>query len=365
MKKYCLFAQALMLTDIATASSSINTINDSVKFSIIEERHYSIRQASSLDNAEQYINWLIDTGQIKDIYDQKISQNTYVIFDIDETLLHITSANFSAKYFEEATSVFEQYKENNKCDDKKMNRIHKIIYEQMPEALVDNRFPAFINKLQASGVKTIAISAIHNIDLNGTKLLDIRFNKLKQLGIDFSKSYPDLPPCNISKKFDIHYSSGIISSGSSNKGSAFTKFYNHYAKNARNMKKTCHDSTIIGNLTAPRQIIFLDDICYNINSIGELYTHNKINYVGIYYTACDALTFVAPYNAKTLYYQIKIADKKSLFVNDNEVVDYLCQQFLLPITSIRKRIFKEFLKKLNPTIEMTSTFDTNETDNSK
>ena len=175
---------------------------------------------------------------------------------------------------------------------------------------------------------------------------------MKKFDIDFSNSHQGFQPCCISNKFEMHHSSGIIASAGGKKGLALTKFFNYYSAIGKKVK-------------APHQIIFFDDTLYNLLTMGDFCKKNKVNYIGVHYTAFNNLKFVAPYNEKTLYYQIMIADRKSLVVNDNKVADYLDELFSKPIISMKHRIFQDFLKKLKSKIETKTEGEPNETDNMK
>lgn len=92
-----------------------------------------------------------------------------------------------------------------------------------------------------------------------------RFYQMKQLGLDFSNVYPNIPYQIISEKEPATFDKGLIVLGKKdrvgNKGKVLEKFLN---KNNIN----------------PDKIIFIDDKMENINSVKKVAQNKSIPYIG-------------------------------------------------------------------------------------
>ncbi len=147
------------------------------------------------------------TRNIHEIYSFKEAQsaldkadsNTLVIFDVDDTLTHDVSVPFQRWFLE--TNEGKQFlkeihdhvasKENPQEYDKQIRAKYMLKHTNQP---LESIIGSMIKKLQDRGIKIIALTYYMTGGMAKgiiPSLPQWRYNKLKEVGIDFSSSFPE------------------------------------------------------------------------------------------------------------------------------------------------------------------------------
>lgn len=115
-----------------------------------------------------------------------------VVFDCDFTLWMpsdpVLQMKIVASNWNHVTQTFGSLTQEE-------NAVFKALYcKQIEQVLIQQNLPERIQKLQERGVKCIAISEVlaGPIEESGKTTQEFRCEQLKKLGIDFSKSFPNL-----------------------------------------------------------------------------------------------------------------------------------------------------------------------------
>lgn len=224
--------------------------------------------AAAMEEVRQYI----------DHYLQEAA-NTLVAFDIDMTL---TAPQHPACYYPNMRQHRVAIGRNMllqrvfSCISKTEEDKVLTLGTQLPsQQLIETDTPALITSLQQSEVKTIAFTASLSGGVEGLgNLKERRFEGLKQVGIDFSKTFPyqDI----VFSEFPMHnnhhpiYHQGILyangGNGANNKGAVLAAF----------LKKIAW---------TPRQVVLIDDLVSNLTATKQALANfdPTIQFIGIEY----------------------------------------------------------------------------------
>lgn len=151
------------------------------------------------------------------------------IFDIDDTLTVLHEPAFQSVNFKQVhAGIFTKIMLSLSFDEKWTAFTLPLI--MTPGDLIEEEAPAIIQKLQDSGIKTLALTAAPCGRIDGVLLEDSRFYELLRVGIDFSGSFPDILetqfthfPKPIIGSFPL-YKNGIIFSNDTDKGQVLIEF---------------------------------------------------------------------------------------------------------------------------------------------
>jgi len=242
-----------------------------LSFFIISLAHGTIyKNISKFSKVEEYCKKAIE--QYKD-------KNILIAWDVDETLLQQTSSLFFYnniyidRFFDELESIVEKEGKNTYI------KVYSSYMENEPLVAIDDNMSKFINLLQQKkNVKNIAITATlwdSFGQIKNTKKW--RANQLKKVGIDFSQSFPIMPPISLHiEKGPIettptilsHFDNGILYTGTTAKGMALSLLL-HVLKKDINWQ--------------PALIIFIDDREQNVENVHTICTMDKdINCLGLH-----------------------------------------------------------------------------------
>lgn len=222
-------------------------------------------EVSSFHKAEPYL-----TG---------ISQDTLVIFDIDSTMTTPEDIYLRRYAIKQHKDIYNKYVP---ILTKNQQRIfHHLLVLQSPSQLVEKGIPSLIQKIQKSGVKTLAWTS-SKIDAVGTIVSSFpewRYKELKRLGIDFFTTYPRKVVFKNFPDFGGDYTGmekGIVYCG-------------HQAEKGDLLKPVLQELRWI-----PNRIIFIDDKYENLKSLADAIQKNfpSITYIGIHYKGMDSLPIV-------------------------------------------------------------------------
>lgn len=194
------------------------------------------------------------------------SDNCWIIFDVDYTLtmpeivFEEKSYGISKKNMMEALSDIS--------NDKSFDRTYSSSIF-LSRRLIDENAPEVIAELKKNGAKVFALTAA----LGKDSLRQLRFDRLKKMGVDFSDSFDfsevlldDIPPF---LGYRARYSNGILYANGEhgpncNKGFVLTSFMNKIGQK-------------------PTHIVFIDDRKKNLEDLQKTFENSEIKFFGILY----------------------------------------------------------------------------------
>lgn len=228
-----------------------------------------------------------------------LDENALVVFDVDLTLIAPTDAvlkpcgDFFLHNFINATNIpIEQ-----------LQILISKISLQSKVTLLDEKILTILNKLKQNKIKTIALTAIRTGPFGAIACVEKwRFEQLKDLGINFSWSFPEidflkLPGFDEEITFPV-FKKGIIGTAGHPKGEVLMAFLND-----RNWK--------------PSQVIFVDDRLNYIYSVERAMEVANIPVVSFYYT--PAFDLPCDLDEKVASYQLEYLFKNGEWLSDAEV----------------------------------------------
>ena len=239
---------------------------------------------------------------IKDIIPilEKADKNTLVVFDVDNVISAPADLIGRPKARKIRREIFKEYE--NKYGIERVKRIHALYMLKAKGELVEPDIKTIISSLQQKGVPTIALTA-KGTEKFGSIVdpMEWRLSQLEEKGITFI-----YPPHNkrVLWQKEAGFEKGIVFSGKQSKGEAL----DYFLKNVVKWK--------------PKKIIFVDDNTDYLKSVSYMCEENSIEFIGFQYLAevFNQDKEINPEIAKT---QIKILDEKQIWLQDNEVANYL------------------------------------------
>lgn len=199
---------------------------------------------------------IIETREIQEVL-AYINSDTWVFFDIDDTLLTSqTQLGRSDYYFLEFATL--KYKG---VDEESAHRICRIHWNEMqakcPVRQMDPVTFAVVSKTQQLAAYTIALTA------RGPQTNFITHSQFQFIGLDFSISSP--PTISVDLPFRHIYESGIWFVEFNEKGSSVRLWLKEISK-------------------YPSKIVFIDDRLNHLENMEIALLDLGIEYVGIHYT---------------------------------------------------------------------------------
>ena len=222
---------------------------------------YNIRQINSFIQAADVLN--------------SADENTLVLFDVDDTLIVHASVLFRPKTFnndpsdrwlkELTSTVFANTK-------KPVHYYLSILESQEVRLLIEKSIIQTIASLQKRGVKVLALTALWTgAYFTIPSVPEWRFNQLKELGIDFSKTrFPDMIFTELpadEDHFPMLYH-GILCTIQASKGLVLTTFLDRVK-------------------WRPNQVIFFDDSMERVESVAREMQKRRIPFQGYLYKGVD------------------------------------------------------------------------------
>ncbi|MBQ9334954.1 MAG: DUF2608 domain-containing protein [Alphaproteobacteria bacterium] len=300
MKKHLLKYACVLPLCVSLSDASINEVDENIinenakyKFPYITERGRTY-ETNSLTKISDVIG--------------EINERTWLAIDIDSTTAMQTTAALAPENVDEYDAVECEYLKENPDARLKYNELEAHLYETFHEILVDKELPEFLKAFRVRGGKVIALTALENCMLGGKMLIDIRYQKMKDLGVDFAESFPNIKPFpivvdesirGIKTTISPYYSNGIITTRPYSKDQSFFAF----------LKKT--------RLKADK-VVFMDDLADNVCVMQSGSLRNEVKYIGIHYLATTQIKLKYPYSKKRLEFQFDFLYKYKRFPSDAE-----------------------------------------------
>ena len=293
LKYACVLPLCVSLSDASINEVDENIINKTAKFKFPYITELGrIYETNSLKYTSNVIG--------------EINERTYLDIDIDSTTAMQTTAALAPENVDEYDAVEYEYLKENPDAKLKYNKLEAHLYETFNEILVDKELPEFLDAFRAMGGKVIALTALENCMLDQKMLIDIRYKKIQALGVDFAKSFPNIPSFpivvdesirGIKKTISPYYSNGIITTRPYSKSQSFFAF----------LKK-------IG-LKADK-VAFMDDRIENVLEMLLGCMKEGVKYIGVYYRKAERLELKYKFSKKRLKFQFNYLEKKERFISD-------------------------------------------------
>lgn len=209
-----------------------------------------------------YYALIIESDQLSTVLDYIKSNNTLIIFDIDNTLAHPTQELGSDEWFchEVETKMAEGFDYITSI----YYALPKTFYAQfnIPLKATEQNIPELIEGLINKGIPVIALST------RSLFIAERTLDQLDDLNINFFIASISPHDLVLPMPHPCFYKCGILFGGNNDKGEALTCFLNtmnYY----------------------PEQIIFVDDKMKYLVSVERALEKLSIPFIGIRYSGCD------------------------------------------------------------------------------
>lgn len=196
------------------------------------------------------------------------------VFDIDMVLIQTTMPAYQMPNMKKYKTLFKELLQPLTPLEKDLTL--NLTINSAPIMLVDSHTPRIINEIFKITPKIITLTGSLSGSL-GTipDMTRLRYEQLKSVGLDFSKSFPELQTLKFTKISPYRgnhpeYYHGIFSANGDKKGLALVEF----------LKTTNY---------MPKTIIFIDDQEKNIVNVSSALKrfNRKIHFVGIIYKGAE------------------------------------------------------------------------------
>lgn len=228
-----------------------------------------------MNNILSSLQSLVSFTQLTDNLPQ-LDNKSLVIFDVGEVLLQATSSFFHPKnkpYKERGRAYLK-----NILGQEEYEKIWSLSFLQEWRELVDHQAPMVIKKIQESGAKVMALSAMRTGTFGLIESMESwRLSRLADVGIDFSLTAPVTDSFVIADAirdgFAPIFRDGILFTYVHAKGEALDLF----------LKKIHWQPSII---------IFVDDKVHYLTSVQEMAASAKIPFMGFHYMVSHERPFI-------------------------------------------------------------------------
>lgn len=238
---------------------------------------------------------------------EEINEDVLIVFDIDDVIFS-TEDHFAHPYgylkFVELTNLALA-----KCssDEEKEALMHKVSLSQVlsKRNLVEEEMPQFIQHLQKTGAKVIALTNFPRGKYGSIPKTEAwRRESLLKFGVDFHTDFfgSEYELDEIAKEGSVApaFAKGIIFSYGYSKGETLAAF----------LKK---------NQFTPSRVILIEDMLYHHHSVNSSLTELGIPFMGIHYTAGHKNFGVC--NEKLLTHQFNHLVSTSEWLKDQEILE--------------------------------------------
>ena len=212
-------------------------------FSFASQAHAQIRETTSFEAIESAI--------------KEGDKDTLVIFDVKSVLILPQPKE---------SDLLAEYSPGGR------EKLYSKILISSKAVLVDPNILNVLATIKAKKIKSIALTSGYTGRFGDIeKREDLRIQKLKEVGVNFNNSFPEIKPIifknikNANPKHFPMFKEGIVFTCRLPKGEVLQEFLNQ-----ANFK--------------PKKIIFVDNTLKNIKSVQEFCQNAKIDFYGFYYT---------------------------------------------------------------------------------
>ena len=257
--------------------------------------HAEIRQVSDLESVR------------KEVYNS--TKDTFVIFDVDLTLIEPKDQIFSHSSAEEFNYRYQALKKAH--TEEELHHLWSTVLVAAPASTVEPDTLSIVRKIQKRNRNVILLTALGTGRLGKIACLeDWRIAELRRLGFNLNISFPEtadhqLDPFLSTSKADCSpiFKNGILFGCFLDKGDVL-KAYLTFAK------------------IKPQKIIFVDDRLEYVESVAAYCKQENIQFVGFEYTAWKNRK-VLPSNPKIAQLQFAVLDKGEVWLSDEKAKQIL------------------------------------------
>ncbi|MFM8454174.1 MAG: DUF2608 domain-containing protein [Gammaproteobacteria bacterium] len=232
-----------------------------------------------------------------------IDQDTLVIFDVDDVLMHADDQILKSKNADACKVLVKKLKQQVGKD--KIQEVTSIILLTRKNSPVDPKMVSVIEDLQKRNIKVLALT---NCATGKFGLIpnteDWRIAELHKHGYYFDKSWKNLKDINLKPLMKVTndanpiYKSGIV-------------FVDQTGE-----KGPVLDAFLTYSANKPKKILFIDDKSKNLVSVEEFAKQHNIEFIGIEYTKTLEGDSVLNNNIAEL--QFEILEKERKWLSDSE-----------------------------------------------
>lgn len=247
-------------------------------------------------------------------------ENTLVVFDIDDVFIRPQDQILHLAHTSLRDKLIEQIK--NKVSFEDFMMLSSIVYLAYKTVLVDPKILDTLALLKERNIKHIALTAAWTGKMGRISSIEQwRVETLKNLGIDFSGSFPDFKEIIFTDLNSLDpgrfpmFKDGILLTCKVKKGKVLARFLQEYYSRA-----------LLRTGPAPQftRIIFIDDLRKNLESVAHYCQDANIEFQGFEYTASKKQAEF-PLNEKRAKMQFDILQQEQRWASDSEVDSLLGQ----------------------------------------
>jgi FMN phosphatase YigB (HAD superfamily) len=251
---------------------------------------------------------MITSDVVDDIEKQleKINCETLVVFDCDEVLTTLSEQIWRSKGREFLVDWCKRNVPEFNIPELSREAFFEVVNTILvsnQSFLVNRRMPEIVDNLRARGIKAIVLTALSSSPIGSIfNPVEWRLEILKNLGYDFKNFWNSLPRKVFAIPGENHfptYDSGVICCDDVPKGKCLEAFLKYAGME-------------------PRQVIFIDDVQENLDSVGEFCHTKDIDFVGIQYLEADKMVPHVPFSEELLEYQLCTLKEKKIWITDIE-----------------------------------------------
>lgn len=278
----------------------------------------SLILAITVSFAHQQIETIksIEDSEISTILAELNPRNSIVLFDCDDVLFHSKDAVLQKKALPQLMQFLA-----SQCSEEELARIIPEVTRSAQKEPVEPAMLGVIQDLQDQNIPTFVLTQCSSDEVVRKE----RFEKLSNLGMNFSNSLPGICSYEIIvpedklelRPFQIHktkpvYDSGIIYCGSAPKGLVLSEFLKF-------LPIKCSVQEL--------QIVFIDDAEKNLTDVGAICSDLGIGkYIGIHYTAIEKIR-------KQIYDEVLRTQITYLLSTEHRLIDDNTARYALGLTN--------------------------------
>lgn len=236
----------------------------------------------------------------------ELGPNDLITIDVRSVLFSAKDIILTMHYKKQFKKIFSDLRE--KLGDMEAERLHSIVLKNYEPTTVDPYMVNIIKKIQDKKLKIIALTSgkigkygeIENRE-------ELRINTLKNLGYDFSSSFPlgNIILDNKPYKTSLVYKNGILFTSNALKGDSLGKFLDHIK-------------------LKPRKIIHIDNSMRMLTNMESYCKENNIEFLGVHFTRIYK-TDVEFLDPKIVEKQFEILQTKGKWISDNTAKEIIEQ----------------------------------------
>ncbi|MFC1842924.1 DUF2608 domain-containing protein [Candidatus Dependentiae bacterium] len=262
----------------------------------------------SLTSCSQKKSTIQEITSIKQAQNEldQADKDTLIIFDVDDTLTYKAANIIFQPWFrktEEGKKFWAQVIKHSKSQENPLDSKLHVLIKRMINNVDQPIEPGVVNlikTLQGRGLTVIALTHCITGFVGGTLIQKLRYEKLLEVGIDFSSSFEQKEVCltHLTSHANRHplFYNGILLTDAFAKGPVLAEFLD-----VMQLK--------------PKKVIFFDDNESYVKSVQEEMKKRGIIFKGFVYRAIDKLP-PQDFDQKILDYQLKYLKEHDEIISD-------------------------------------------------